>query len=341
MTNETGPQALTPEAVAASLARGDGGFGREQQSYYDHPVLQKPHWSGLIEWYFLVGGLASGSALLGALGDLFGDERDRPLVRNGRYAALLGSALSGVLLIFDLGRPERFLNMFRIVKLKSPMSVGVYTLTGFSVFSGLAVLDELYRDGITKTDFAAPFPSWLRNLSLAVCSALLGSYTGVLVSATAIPVWFSGRRYIPAIFVCSATATACALNLALLALERGTSAATMQKLERLQMAAALGETALLRAYQRAAGPLGKPLFSGPIGRRLTTWTEIAGTVIPLALNLLPALGKPRDGSRRRARAVLAAGLTLAGGFVLRQSIVAAGRDSADDPRAYLYHKRPR
>ena len=86
------PAAITPDDVAASMARGDGGFGRDQQSYFDHPILQKAHWEWQIEWYFFVGGIASGSALLAALGDIFGDPADAQLVRNGRYVALAGAA---------------------------------------------------------------------------------------------------------------------------------------------------------------------------------------------------------------------------------------------------------
>src|ERR1700733_14089900 len=130
------------------MARGDGGFGSDQQSYYDHPILQKPHWGWEIEWYFYLGGLGSGSALLAMLADWSGQPSSAPLVRNGRYAAMIGAAASGLLLIKDLGRPERFLNMLRIVKLKSPMSVGVYALSSFSATAGLAAAEQLHADGV-------------------------------------------------------------------------------------------------------------------------------------------------------------------------------------------------
>jgi formate-dependent nitrite reductase membrane component NrfD len=339
MTERPDVAAITPDDVAASLARGDGGFGRNQQSYFDHPILQKAHWEWQIEWYFYIGGIASGSALLATLATRFGDPNDAALVRNGRYLAIAGAAASGVLLILDLGKPERFLNMLRIVKLKSPMSVGVYALSGFSALAGLAFAEQIHADGIIPWNLARPVPPLLRDLALAPFAALLGSYTGVLISATAIPVWFSGRRTIPAIFVCSATATACAINLALLALAARANPATMRKLERLQIVAALGEGALLRVYERTAGELGAPLFRGAIGKRLTLMTEVLGTAVPNALNLAGAFArKDTMTPARRARALLAAGLTLAGGFVLRQSLLAAGRASADDPRAYLHHK---
>ncbi|HEY4438842.1 MAG TPA: NrfD/PsrC family molybdoenzyme membrane anchor subunit, partial [Candidatus Elarobacter sp.] len=255
---------ITPEEVAGTLGRGDGGFGRGQQSYFDHPVLQKPHWSWEIVAYFFAGGIAAGSSALALLAEHGKRDEDRALVRNARYTALAGASVSGVLLIADLGRPERFLNMLRIVKLKSPMSVGVYTLMTFSATTGIAALEQLHADGAIPLNPAGWFPRPLRAALQAVSTALMGSYTGVLVAATAIPVWYRGRREIPAIFALSAIGTACALQNALLALT-APSPATARKLELLETAAAVGEAALLAAYERSAGSAGRPLFAGARG----------------------------------------------------------------------------
>ena len=330
---------ITPDDVAASLGRNDGGFGREQTSYYDLPVLQKPHWEWEIEWYFYLGGIASGTAILAALCDAVGDPADAAVVRIGSYAATLGAGISGALLIMDLGRPERFLNMLRIVKLKSPMSVGVYALSAFSALSGLALTRQAKADGVLPFDPGAMIPRRLLDLAWSASGALLGSYTGVLVSATAIPVWFSGHRHIPAIFVCSATSTACAFTLAVLALTPAAKSTTMRKIERLEIVAAACELAVLRDYRTRSGRLGAPLFDGRTGRRLRTMTEMLGIIVPSVLNLPSALGRgEHTGTLARARTLAAAALTLVGGFALRQCILRAGKASADDPRAYLYHR---
>ncbi len=330
---------ITPDDVAASLGRNDGGFGREQTSYYDIPLLQQPHWGWEIEWYFFVGGIASGSAILSALSDVIGDPGDAPVVRLGRYAATLGSAISGVLLIKDLGRPERFLNMMRIVKLKSPMSVGVYALSAFSALSGLMMTRQAKADGLLPFDPAGFLPRVPLDIAWAGSAALLGSYTGVLIGATAIPVWFAGSRHIPAIFVCSATSTACAFTLAVLALLPGTKSATMRKIERLEIFAAVSEALILRDYRARAHALGAPLFEGRIGKRLQNTTVLSGIVAPVLLNLPGALGRgEHNGFAVRARALLAAGLTLAGGLALRQCMLRAGKVSAADPRAYINHQ---
>jgi formate-dependent nitrite reductase membrane component NrfD len=331
---------ITPDDVAASLGRNDGGFGRDQQSYYDLPVLQKPHWEWEIEWYFFIGGIASGSAILSALSDVIGDPDDAQVVRIGRYAATAGAALSGVLLIKDLGRPERFLNMMRIVKLKSPMSVGVYALSAFSTLSGLALTRQARADRLIPFDPAGWIPTVLFDIAWAASAALLGSYTGVLIGATAIPVWFIGSRHIPAIFVCSATSTACAFTLLVLALLPGTQSSTMRKIERLEIFAATAEFVLLRDYRRRAGALGTPFFGGRIGKKLQTMTVLLGIAAPIAINLPSALRRDAHplGTAGRLLAIAGAALTLTGGFVLRECILRAGKVSADDPRAYLNHR---
>lgn len=326
--------AYGPDAVAASMQRGDGGFGRDQQSYYDHPVLQKPHWKWEIITYFFVGGMAAASSALAALAVSAGDPDDAALVRNARYSALAGALASGALLVKDLGRPERFLNMLRIVKLKSPMSVGVYVLSIFSMNAALRALDQLHADGYIP--FATP--GWLakplRVMTGAPSTALMACYTGVLVSATAIPVWFTGRRHIPAIFVCSAVSTGAALQNGLLALSGG-SARTAKKLAIVELFASCAEAVLLLHWRHSAGESAKPLFRGARGRRLERFTLVGGLALP-ALLLLPSV-LSRRARHDRILGLAAAAAALFGGYVLRESIVYAGRDSANDPRAYLRH----
>jgi formate-dependent nitrite reductase membrane component NrfD len=330
----------SPDDVAASLGRNDGGIGRGQTTYYDHPVLHKAHWRWEIIVYFFVGGASAASAALAALADHSGDEEAAPLVRNGRYSALAGSLISSVLLVKDLGRPERFLNMMRIVKLKSPMSVGVYSLIGFSTNVGLAALDQARADGLLRGVLALDPIGWvpkpLRTSALAVTCAYMALYTGVLLAATAIPVWYVGRRHIPAIFILSGTTTGCALQSALLALGEG-APRTAKRLETIELFAALAEAALLLDYERHAGETGKPLFSGARGKRLKTWTLGLGIALPALLNLPSVLSRKPAHRPHRLRTLAASALALAGGYVLRSSMIEAGRDSADDPRAYLRH----
>jgi len=123
--------------------------GEQQElSYYDRPVLKAPVWSWAIIWYFFFGGLAAGSYIIASIASLFGSRDDRAVARAGYYLSLLAVLPCPPLLIKDLGRPERFLNMFRMFKLKSPMSMGTWGLLTFSLFSGVTAVIQAARDGL-------------------------------------------------------------------------------------------------------------------------------------------------------------------------------------------------
>jgi len=94
-------------------------------SYYGRPVLKEPVWQPEIPWYFFTGGLAGASGVLSLVARLSGNET---LARRSLYVGAAADLVSPALLVSDLGRPERFLNMFRVFKVTSPMSVGSWIL---------------------------------------------------------------------------------------------------------------------------------------------------------------------------------------------------------------------
>ena len=96
---------------------------QQEATYYDYPVLKAPFWRWEIIWYFFFGGLAAGCYVLATIASLFGSPEDRSVTRTGYYLSLLALLPCPALLIKDLGRPERFLHMLRVFKVKSPMSM--------------------------------------------------------------------------------------------------------------------------------------------------------------------------------------------------------------------------
>jgi formate-dependent nitrite reductase membrane component NrfD len=157
-----------------------------------------------------------------------------------------------------------------------------------------------------------------------VLGSFIASYTGVLISATAVPLWARGKRHIPALFVFSGVSSACAAQAALLSLEAGTER-TRRKIERLDLVASLCELATLASFRAHAGELGAPMFEGARGERLMKRTILGGIVAPALLNLLPI--------RASLKTLLASALTLTGGYVLRETVIEAGKASAGDPKA--------
>ena len=109
-------------------------------SYYGRPVIKAPVWEWKIAAYLFTGGLAAGTAVLAEGADAVGAARLRRSCWLGSFGALLASL---VLLVVDLGRPERFHHMLRVAKPTSPMSVGTWILTAFGPGVGAAAVWEL------------------------------------------------------------------------------------------------------------------------------------------------------------------------------------------------------
>jgi len=302
--------------------------GEAAPTYYDRPLLKAPHWEWNVVTYLFLGGVMGGLGLIQLLCDS-SDTGERRLKRTTRITSFALAAANPAILITHLGRPERFLNMLRIVKIKSPMSLGVWGLVFYSGAAGANTVRELAVSGM--------LPRWMRFLApgfFAPVQAMLGAftagYTGVLLSATANPFWSSGKRHIPALCVASGLSSACALSTLLSIFED--NAGVTHKLERLEAVASVAELALLTHFERHAGDYGKPFFSGTTGERMRKYTIAGGIVAPLALNVLGSLvklPKPVDA----VRATLASVLTLVGGYVFRDALIEAGKASARDPRA--------
>jgi formate-dependent nitrite reductase membrane component NrfD len=275
-------------------------------------LLKAPHWGANVAAYLFLGGMMGGLGLLAALArpDVPAQRRLRRATRRATFAL---AVVNPPLLISHLGRPERFLNMLRILKLRSPMSVGVWSLVAYGNLAALSVLSEAAGDALAPAQGAL--------------GAFISGYTGVLLSATAVPVWGAGKRHLPALFVCSGITTACALALLSSAADDDRVAHSLEWLETI---AALGELALLHDYRRSAGRYGDPLFTGRCGRLLATSTVGAGLIAPLAMRALATVTPRR---LRRPLRTLSSLLTLAGGATLRALVIEAGKRSVEDASA--------
>ena len=297
-TTSTTPVATpAPEAIA-----GDGGI----RSYHGQPVLKEPVWSWEIPCYFYTGGLTGASSGLAFLAELRGNDL---LARRAWAAAMMGGVASPLLLISDLGKPERFLNMLRMFKVTSPMSVGSWILLVSGGASTTAAVLELL--GVLKpVKRAAELVSFVTGPPLA-------TYTGALVANTAIPVWSEARDELPWLFGASAVASAGA------AAAMVTPAASAGPARRAALAGVAVELGLMQAMERRLGFVGEVYRKGQAGKlkKLSKACTIAGGV------LLAARGR-----RSRSGTITGATLVLAGELALRWSVFRAGFQSARDPR---------
>ncbi|HEY0754018.1 MAG TPA: NrfD/PsrC family molybdoenzyme membrane anchor subunit [Ktedonobacteraceae bacterium] len=316
----------------------------QEPSYYDYPVLKAPIWRWEIVWYFFFGGLAAGCYFIASLASLFGSSEDRVTARTGYYLSLLALLPCPPLLIKDLGRPERFLNMLRIFKAKSPMSMGVWVLLSFSAFSGLAAMIQAARDGLLGTWWGARQLARLPQKLLAVpgmfFALFLGGYTGVLLSATSVPLW--SRSKLPGgVFLASAISTSSALLSLVLRLARAPDS-TLHKLERMEWGAMLIEITGLLTFLRGSGRAARPLVgTNPGEKGPIFWSVVAGSGLALPWLLQSANLARKSHKQRLASGLLISLLVLVGGYFLRKTMVEAGHTSSKDARTTLWNAKPR
>jgi hypothetical protein len=287
-----------------------------ENGYYQIPLLKQPPWTWEIPLYFFVGGAAGAAAVIGAIADYTG--ADRELIKHARWIAAAGSVISPALLVSDLGRPERFLNMLRVFKPQSPMSVGVWTLLGFST-------------GATATAFAGFLsdrygPSLpvrvLENAGQAASLAFglpFSNYTGVLIGATAIPVWNRNAGELPLHFGASGLGAAVGI-LELLGHRKS------RALQALGLGAAVFETWEGLRLEGRSEPSLNPLKHGMSGLATRTGGVLSGP-IPLLLRTLSLFGSQRRSSSLRR---WAAASSIAGSLITRIAWVHAGHVSARD-----------
>jgi hypothetical protein len=283
-------------------------------TYYDRPVLKHPVWKWYIGAYFVVGGIAGASAVLGAAAQVFGGGALRPLVRRCRIVAAAGTAAGTGLLVADLGRPERFLNMLRVFRPTSPMSVGSWIL---APAAGAAAASVVLPGALGD----------MAGLSAGALGGPLAGYTAVLTANTAVPVWQETRRSLPALFASSAAGASASL-LSLTGLDEPAHRAVSA----FAAAAHAGELASGIAVDRHAERVPRvadPLKHGPSAM---LW-KASKTCTLLSLVLTVVLGK------RRWAARLAAVLGLAGSAGSKFAIFRAGFASASDPRATFERER--
>ncbi|MDQ6654401.1 MAG: polysulfide reductase NrfD [Verrucomicrobiota bacterium] len=177
--------------------RAQGGPIPQQPGYYGQAVVRPPVWTWEIPLYFFVGGLAGMAPSIACAAAL---AHHPEVARAAMWLSGIGALLSPVLLVADLGRPLLFINMLRVFKWRSPMSVGAWILTMFSpcAAGGLLAL-ELHRRGVfTGTvDSVVGIAAALLMAGAAFWGLGLATYTGVLIGVTAVPAWNLHRTVLP------------------------------------------------------------------------------------------------------------------------------------------------
>jgi Polysulphide reductase, NrfD len=307
--------------------RGGGDGSREMPmvpeaefgSYYGRPVVKPAPWGHEVGAYLFLGGVAGGSGLLAAGAQLTGRTKLR---RNARLSALAAVGLGAIALVLDLGRPERFLNMMRTVKLTSPMSLGSWILSSFSAGAGIAAASEIDRMTGERLPLG-PLRPVLRavegpaGLEAALFGPPLAVYTAVLLADTATPTWNAAHEDLPFVFVSSASLAASGLAMIT------TPVSDAGPARKLAVLGVLGDVVAMKVMERRMDPVAaEPLHHGDPGRMLT-WSERLAVAGGLGTLL---------GGRQRVVAALSGLALMAASALTRFGVFEAGKESARHPR---------
>jgi formate-dependent nitrite reductase membrane component NrfD len=280
-------------------------------AYYGRPILKPPVWKREIGWYLFTGGLAGASSAMAALARASGNP---VLARRAALVATGAVNVSPALLVKDLGRPERFLNMLRVFKPSSPMNLGSWLLLGSGALTTTGTL----------LDAAGALPRTRAALEAAagVAGVPLSVYTAVLLSDTASPAWHEARRELPFLFAASSAASAGAAAVLVTPAEHAGPA------RRAVMLGVVGSQIAEARLEHRIGTVADAYSTGAAGayRRAARILDGAG----LALSL----------TRGRRLRRLGAALVLAGAAATRFSVFKAGFQATEDPRYLLETQRP-
>ncbi len=287
-------------------------------------LLQSPHWPLLIDVYFFLGGLAGGAFVIATIANLLDARRFRDVSRVGYYLTLAALIPCPIILIVDLGVPVRFMNMMRTFNPLSPMSMGAWALLGFSACAFLAAVMTLLEDAGRGRNLTGA------KLVVGVIGGFFGfflaAYPGVLLSATARPLWTEGHG-LGALFLAvgaSTGAAAMALVLILIGRRAADGMATLRTMLVLALLIQLLAVVVFVMSVQGSGSVASTralaaLTSGAYS--LTFWLGaiVLGSVLPLLIGLVDFKW------RSAGLTALASVLVLIGGFLVKFVIAAAGQ----------------
>ncbi len=319
--------------VPESLLRAEDGDGKRAGiTYYEVPPVKHSDYRFKTAFSFFSEGIAGASQLIATIVDLTSRQEDRALVRSARYISTIGSLVAALLFVVDLKTRQRFLNMLRIFRPTSPMSIGTWTLTEFSMFSTLTLAAQALEDlGFPRTGRA--LGRWL-ELPAASLGSLLAVYMGTEMEETSTPLWASAHPVLAGALAAGNMGDAVSA-LQLVGSVEGASEKTQRRLDQVGAAAGVLQMSFACSLRRRwrkekqgqPGSAADWLYNG----------GVLGFLIgaPLAARWINAVTR----RRRPGLSLFASATTLAGGLLMPSMLLIAGNRSADQPKNYFEYTR--
>jgi hypothetical protein len=287
----------------------------EFESYYGRQIIKTPTWKTPdVPLYLFLGGMAGGSAVLAEGAALTGNSELEHLTRG---VAATAAGIGTVFLVHDLGRPERFLNMLRVFKPTSPLSIGSFILAPFSALSSAAFASQLTG--------RLPLLGRLAGVGAAAFGPALASYTAALLANTAVPAWHEAHRELPFVFIGSGAGAAGGMAM-LLAPARANQPARW-----LAIGGAAVELTAAELLKRRLGMVAEPYEQGRPGRLMR-----AASRMTAGAALLSAVA-----GRSRVAAVVSGATYVVASAMTRFGVFEAGLASARDPKYIVVPQKAR
>jgi formate-dependent nitrite reductase membrane component NrfD len=287
----------------------------EFESYYGRQIIKTPTWKTPdVPLYLFLGGLAGSSAVLAEGAALTGNAS---LERTTRLVAASGAGLGTIFLVHDLGRPMRFLNMLRVFKVTSPLSVGSFILAPFASLASAAAASQVTGK--------LPRLGRLAGVGAAIFGPPLVTYTGALLANTAVPAWHEAHRELPFVFAGSGASAAGGMAMLLI------PAAGNPPARHLAIAGAGVELVAAELLKRRLGMLAEPYEQGRSGRLMKTATRITA-----AAAVVSTIGR-----RSRVVSAVCGAAYLVASATTRFGVFEAGLVSARDPKYVVIPQRER
>jgi formate-dependent nitrite reductase membrane component NrfD len=323
-------------------------------------LLKSADWPILIDIYFFLGGIAGGAFVVATIAGfldgpstpLGAGHRYRDVVRTGYWVALFAILPCPVLLIIDLGLPSRFLNMLMVSKPStaigmsavtagplhfkpySPMSAGAWGLMVFSTCAFVCAAETWLTD---RKGRAFPRLRAIAGIVGAVAGFFLAAYPGVLLGATARPLFISAH-WLGALFLAVGAATGSAAIALVLGWRHGSAAqAALARVMTVASVALIIQSVALALFivsVRSAGSAGvdaalSQLLTGSQSVPFWLGAVLFGTVLPLLLQLRVIGDRVEQSVRLKAdttsMTIVRAALVLAGGFLIKFVLLEAGQ----------------
>jgi formate-dependent nitrite reductase membrane component NrfD len=287
----------------------------QNDGYYGRPMIKPPEWTDLIPTYFFVGGMSGAAATFAFTERL---AKNDALARTLIIGAAAGSMISGYCLIADLKRPERFVNMLRVFKPTSPMSMGVYIFGAFGSATTLAAASELA--GVLR-----PLGRVFEGIA-ALLGPAMAVYTSVLIGDTVVPAWHYGRISMPLVFAATSGASAGALGMLF------TPAIDARPARRLSLLAGLAMPIMLERLHTELGPTQEQAYE----QKQAGFFNKAAKLLNIAGLTAAVFAKDNDAASK-----IAGSLLMLSGAAERFGVFRAGCASAQNPHFTIAAQRIR